>query len=91
MRAAVAGALNAALAGADRMTLKLEENRAEMGGSLAAMLKELDVDVLRRVMRRSARLAVTAARASGRGAGKGRAGRAAGGRWPRWPWRRAPC
>ena len=75
VRAAVAGAINSALAGMDRLTLKLEENRDEIAGSLAIGLKEMDTAVLRRALRRAVRLALATARASG-GRFGGKAGRA---------------
>lgn len=77
VRAAVAGALNSALAGMDRLTLKLEENRDEIAGSLALGLKEMDTATLRRALRRAARLALATVRASGKKA-SGKAGKGSG-------------
>jgi hypothetical protein len=64
-RAAVIAAINAALAGVDRLTLKLEENRDEISRSLNQGWKELDTAVLKRTLRRVGLLAVATARRPG--------------------------
>ncbi len=61
-RAAVIAALNAALAGLDRATARLEENRTEIARSLAQGIKEIDMAPLARSLRRVGLLALAAAR-----------------------------
>lgn len=61
-RAAVITALNTALAALDGLTLKLEDNRAEIALSLASGFKELETAALARSLRRIALLALAAAR-----------------------------
>ena len=61
-RAAVITALNTALAALDGLTLKLEDNRAEIALSLASGLKELETAALARSLRRIALVALATAR-----------------------------
>ncbi len=61
-RAAVIAALNMALAALDGLTLRLEDDRAEIASSLAAGFKELETAALARSLRRVALLALAAAR-----------------------------
>jgi hypothetical protein len=75
-RTAVIAALNAALAGVDRLTLKLEENRDEIARSLTRGWEELDTAALARTLRRVGLLAVATARRPGGKAG-GKAPKAA--------------
>lgn len=70
MRAAAIGALNNALAGLDRLTAKLDENRADIARSMSRDIKALDTAALARSMRRIGLLAVTAARPGKEGGGK---------------------
>lgn len=71
VRAAVVGAINSVLAGADRLTQRLETDRAEIARSLAQGARELDTASLRRIMRRLGQLSVAAARKPGEKAGAG--------------------
>jgi hypothetical protein len=61
-RAAAIAALNTALAGLDRLTMKLDENRADIARSLARDIRAIDTAALGRSLRRALLLAVTAAR-----------------------------
>lgn len=68
-RAAVVAALNTALAALDGLTLRLEDNRAEIARSLASGLKELETAALARSLRRIGLLALATARPPGGKAG----------------------
>ena len=61
-RASAIAALNSALAGLDRLTAKLEENRADIARSLGRDIRALDTAALGRSLRRVGLLAVAAAR-----------------------------
>jgi hypothetical protein len=76
VRAAVIAALNTALAGLDNLTVRLEENRADIARSLSEGVKALDTATLARSMRRIGQLALAAARPPKK-AGGGKAPRAA--------------
>jgi len=76
-RAAVTSALNAALAGLDALTVKLEDNRADIARSLSEGAKALDTAALTRSLRRIGLLALAAARPP-KEAGGGKAPKAAG-------------
>jgi len=70
-RAAVIAACNSALSGLDRVTARLENNRADIARSLAQGMKEIDKASLARSLRRVGQLAVATARPSGKkGGGK---------------------
>jgi len=76
-RAAVIAALNAALAGLDSLTVKLEDNRADIARSLSEGAKALDTAALTRSLRRIGLLALAAARPP-KEKGGGKAPKAAG-------------
>lgn len=61
-RAAVIAAINSALSGLDRLTARLEDNRADIARSLARDVKALDTAALARSLRRVGLVAVAAAR-----------------------------
>jgi hypothetical protein len=61
-RAAIITALNAALTGLDRLTVKLEDNRTDIARSLAQGIKEVDKAPLARTLRRVGQLALATAR-----------------------------
>jgi hypothetical protein len=61
-RAAVIAALNTALASLERLTAKLDDNRADIARSLARDFKALDTAALGKSLRRAGMLAVAAAR-----------------------------
>ena len=75
-RAQVMGAVNKGLAGLDRLTAKLEANRADIARSLAQGWREVDTAALAKALRRLGLLALAAARPPKEKAG-GRAPRAA--------------
>jgi len=70
VRATVIAALNTALAGLDNLTVRLEENRADIARSLSEGAKSIDTATLARSMRRIGLLAVAAARPPKAGGGK---------------------
>lgn len=76
VRAAVISAINAALAGLDSLTVKLEDNREDIARSLSEGAKAVDTAALARSLRRIGLLAVAAARPP-KGAGGGKAPKAA--------------
>jgi hypothetical protein len=61
-RDAVITALNTALSGLDNLTVKLEDNRADIARSLALGVKELDTATLARSLRRVGQLVLAVAR-----------------------------
>lgn len=63
-REAAVAALNRMLAALDRATVRLEENRAELAGTISRFRKEVDTAALVRSLRRVASLALASARPS---------------------------
>ena len=79
VRAAVIAALNTALAGLDNLTVRLEENRADIARSLSEGAKSIDTATLARSMRRIGLVALAAARPPGEKTGDRKsAGKTAG-------------
>jgi len=78
-RAAAISAVNAALAGLDSLTLRLEGRRLDIARSLKSDLKALDTAALARSLRRLGQLALAAARQPGEKTGDRKsAGKTAG-------------
>ncbi len=76
-RAAIITALNAALTGLDRLTVKLEDDRTDIARSLAQGIREVDKAPLARTLRRVGQLALATARPPGEKKGGGKAPKAA--------------